>query len=103
MGNRYTYVGFFTEEERNNFCGNDDTLRKKLGNFRELKWLDAFNRKWARNIPKDLDEEKIREKITNTIGDIINSRKKREDRNGIFNKYHMLRRGTNENMGRDRR
>lgn len=83
MGNRYTFVGFYTQQERDNFCSNE-TMKKSLGAFRALRWKDVIDKKIVirfSEIPNTMDEDILNNYINNNFGKIVNIEKRVEDKN----------------------
>ncbi|RGB38880.1 hypothetical protein C1646_665093 [Rhizophagus diaphanus] len=86
-GNKYTYVGFFTETVKNNFI-KDGIVKETLGNIKELEWLNKMN-KMLTILVTGIDKSKVdindvNDELEKKIGKIL-SVKNRTNQGGKVN------------------
>jgi hypothetical protein len=99
-GNLYTYLSFYTEKERSDFC-NNDKVRKVMGNCYKLNWLDALDKTVilsVRNINKEINEKKIKNKLEEKFGKITKIISKSESHDKISMKIEMKITCSEENL-----
>ncbi|UZO11194.1 uncharacterized protein OCT59_002766 [Rhizophagus irregularis] len=74
-GNKYTYLGFFTEAAKNDFI-NDGRIMGTIGKFRDLEWLNKLNKTITISATgidgKTTDINEVIQAIENKLGKLKN-------------------------------